>query len=62
MWSEPIYSEQKDVHVIVLDFEAFNQPGRDIDVKLLQLAMMASSQIFFNMATKNGILDEKSLE
>jgi hypothetical protein len=62
MWSEPIYSEQKDIHVIVLDFEPFSKQGRDLDIKLLQLAMMASSQIFFNMASNNGNLEERSLE
>lgn len=65
MWGAPIYVKDRDMYIILLDFESLNQPlngaasTQSYDCKLFALAMVLSSVICFNSKYK---LDEKAIE
>ena len=65
MWSVPTFVEDRDLYVVLLDFEGLNQPLRgaqstvSCDCKLFSLAILASSVVLFNSKFK---LDEKAVE
>lgn len=48
MWSAPIFVEDRDIHVILLDFEPFNQNSIDYDTRLMTLAASLSSLLVLN--------------
>ena len=63
MWSEPIYVEERDLHVILLDFEGFSSQklsqaqSASADAILFSLACLLSSTVMLNsMTPKNGDL------
>lgn len=66
MLGSPFYHEERDVHILFLDFEGFKSSARgassaasQIDSKLFALSTLISSTICFNIVKT---LDEKTLE
>jgi hypothetical protein len=65
MWGSPTFVEERNMYVLLLDFEGLYQPLKEAsstascDCKLFALAILVSSLVLFNSKYK---LEDKSMD